>query len=776
MIRPVTRRLRPLDWVLIVALTGAWAVQLARVLEEGLRTGQGRIRVSLYSAAARDAYPTIRGVPMRSWNSGLEPGDEVLAVAGEDLAGRTALHFYEQATRAALKQGSAPLRVRRAGSTFERRIELTPTPGWRVILAASAAVMLSNLLLFVRAPGWHLMRRYFITMWCFCVTTILIPNMVPPRFVLDGLLICLLLPLGAAGMVLTAQEFTISARPVPRIHRALAVLTFVLVFVLFASLSFLPYWGLSLNVIGLAFPLFVAAAFAGLMRTYLRSEPLERRQIRWLLLGGLIAGAAQVLNTIAMMAAGPLGLITVLSSITLLGVPVGILVSVIGYGWLDVDRLISATASYTIVGLGVLGGALALIPGLAHAAAPVVGLDASTGQWALTLGLVGAAIPVHRFLRPRIDRRLFAARHERMRGFEQLLDEIGRCTSVEALTRLPGERMDGLLEPESIAIYGREESVFTPLFVRGRAAPPAFETDSPLLHTLARRTRPLAGDADELDPFDRAALETLGVSVVVPTRRGETVVAFTCLGPKRSGDIYTPEEIAYLTAVANRCAEVLVRLDDEVVLREARAMQRSLRRYVPGAVAEELAGGRDLESAEREVSVLFVDMRGYTSFSERHAAEEIFSTLNAYTEKVSGIVREHGGQVVEFHGDGLLAVFGAPHALARKERAAVEVAREVVEALAGKIEVGIGIATGLDFVGNIRATDRLIWTAVGNTTNLAARLQALTRELSAAIAIDAATQAAAGYVCADFARHSDVRIRGRSEPHDVWTLPLRRPS
>jgi class 3 adenylate cyclase len=445
---------------------------------------------------------------------------------------------------------------------------------------------------------------------------------------------------------------------------------------------------------------------------------------------------------------------------------------VLAYGWLDVDRLISATASYTVVGLAVLGGALALVPGLAHAAAPALGVDPSTGQWALTMGLVGAAIPVHRFLRPRIDHRLFAARHERMQGLERLLDEIGRCTSVEELARLPGERMDALLEPESIAIYGREESVFTPLFVRGRAAPPAFETDSPLLHTLARRTRPLAADAAELDAFDRAALETLGVSVVVPTRRGETVVAFTCLGPKRSGDIYTPEEIAYLTAVAKSCSEVLVRLEDEVVIREARELQRSLRRYVPGAVAEELDRGHDLESAEREVSVMFVDMRGYTSFSERRRAEEIFSTLNVYTEKVSGIVRERGGSVVEFHGDGLLAVFGAPRALERKERSAVEAARQVLEALAGEIEVGIGIATGLNYVGSIRAADRLIWTAVGNTTNLAARLQALTRELGAAIALDPATHAAAGYVCADFVPHFAVRIRGRSEPCDVWALPL----
>jgi hypothetical protein len=105
------------------------------------------------------------------------------------------------------------------------------------------------------------------------------------------------------------------------------------------------------------------------------------------------------------------------------------------------------------------------------------------------MALVGAPVPVHRALRPRIDRRLFAERHQRRLGFERLLDEIGRCATVEELTRLPGERMDALLDPESIAIYGREEAVFTPLFVRGRAAASAFEADSLLVRALERRAR-----------------------------------------------------------------------------------------------------------------------------------------------------------------------------------------------------------------------------------------------------------------------------------------------
>jgi adenylate cyclase len=99
----------------------------------------------------------------------------------------------------------------------------------------------------------------------------------------------------------------------------------------------------------------------------------------------------------------------------------------------------------------------------------------------------------------------------------------------------------------------------------------------------------------------------------------------------------------------------------------------------------------------------------------------------------------------------MMAVFGAPEALAKKEQAAVEAGRRIVDSMPEGLAVGVGIATGPAFVGSIRSTDRLIWSAVGSTTNLASRLQALTREFGASLALDATTRERAGYVCADFA-------------------------
>jgi adenylate cyclase len=148
--------------------------------------------------------------------------------------------------------------------------------------------------------------------------------------------------------------------------------------------------------------------------------------------------------------------------------------------------------------------------------------------------------------------------------------------------------------------------------------------------------------------------------------------------------------------------------------------------------------------------------------------------VNEHSERVSRIVHAHGGAVLELNGDGMMAVFGAPEPLAAKERQAVEAAREIVDSSPEGLAVGLGIATGLAYAGNIRAADRWIWSVIGETTNLAARLQALSRDLAASIAIDEVTRRGAGYVCADFALHRDVSVRGGTGRFDVFVLPLAR--
>jgi class 3 adenylate cyclase len=523
---------------------------------------------------------------------------------------------------------------------------------------------------------------------------------------------------------------------------------------------------------------FFIATIGALARAYRRAGSLERRQLRWVLLGFFIAFLPYALFSLALALGTELDYLRwePLMGAFFQAIPLAIVVSVVGYHWLDIDRLISATAALTLLAVALVGAAALAVPRLAASASGAVGLDPQAGQVAFSMALAALGVPAYLWLRPWLDQLFFREQHLLGERFARLRAELADCRGVEELVRRAGEGIDALLHPESLATYGRAGDAFAPLFVRGRAAPLAFEGIGTLVQVLEAKGSPLFAAAKGVAPFERATLETLGAEVVVPVIRDGRLVAFTCLAGKRSGDIYTATDLERLGSLAERSADVLARLDADAVAREARELQSALRRYVPGAVAEKVVRGEALAPGEREVTVLFVDIRGYTGLTEGLRPEEVFATLNEHTERVSRIVQENGGTVVEFNGDGMMVVFGAPEALPRKELHAVEAARRIVDSMPAPLSVGVGVATGSTFVGSIRATDRSIWTAVGSTTNLASRLQSMTRELDAAIAIDATTYERAGYVCTGFERHANLTIRGRTGRFDVFALPIREPA
>ena len=304
--------------------------------------------------------------------------------------------------------------------------------------------------------------------------------------------------------------------------------------------------------------------------------------------------------------------------------------------------------------------------------------------------------------------------------------------------------------------------------------------------TLAKAQRPLTAERWSRSPapsaFERAALQAFDAAVLVPVHTGGELSAFVSLGPKRSGDIYTAGDCALLAAVADRIDAALAQFDSAELMRQKLDMYQSLRRYVPGSLAERIERGQALDAGERDVSVLFIDIRGYTSLAQERRAEEVFSLVSRYTRAVGEVVSAHGGTIVEFNGDGMMAVFGAPDPHPAKERGrgvgrgASWSRSSAKRTRAGEaLRVGVGIATGSAYVGSIQSVDRAIWSAIGSTTNLAARLEQLTRELDASIAIDARTHAAAGEAAKGFTALAGVRIRGREELEDIWVLTRRGP-
>jgi class 3 adenylate cyclase len=252
------------------------------------------------------------------------------------------------------------------------------------------------------------------------------------------------------------------------------------------------------------------------------------------------------------------------------------------------------------------------------------------------------------------------------------------------------------------------------------------------------------------------------------------------------------ERRRWLEVLVHAAAAEIGRLEAEARATAERERAENLERYVPGAISSRILRGEVVSGGEREVTILFLDVRSYIARVSLLRCSQVFRWLNRYIRAASAIVLRHGGAVTEFDGDGLMAVFGAPNELAERERAAVRTALELVDQVppllgppgadgdgavvgggATELAVGIGIASGRGFVGDVIAADRLIWTVVGHTTNLAARLQGLTRDLATTLVLDEPTWRAAGELVADFERRPALPVRGFPDPIDVYTMPRR---
>lgn len=151
----------------------------------------------------------------------------------------------------------------------------------------------------------------------------------------------------------------------------------------------------------------------------------------------------------------------------------------------------------------------------------------------------------------------------------------------------------------------------------------------------------------------------------------------------------------------------------------------------------------DLSGQEVDATMLFIDVRGFTSYAEKTDAREVVARLNDLFDCVVPIVLEHGGVANKFIGDGLLAVFGAPepkpdHA-DRGVRAAVAIARTVEERYGDDLRVGVGVNSGIVVAGTVGGGGRLDFTVIGDAVNTAARVEAATRQTGDALLVTEAT-------------------------------------
>jgi len=208
-------------------------------------------------------------------------------------------------------------------------------------------------------------------------------------------------------------------------------------------------------------------------------------------------------------------------------------------------------------------------------------------------------------------------------------------------------------------------------------------------------------------------------------------------------------------------------------LRERQALHAAMGSYVDPAIAERImAEGATIEGEAVDVTVMFVDIVDFTTLAEDAAPEELVSNLNEFFDVVIPVIVDHGGHANKLLGDGLMAVFGVPIALEDHADRALAAAREIQLRLAERygdlLRAGTGLNSGTVVVGTMGGGPKLDYTIVGDAVNVAARVEAHTRQTGDAILLTDSTRARLHDEPALESRGSQS-LRGRAAAVGLWS-------
>ena len=241
---------------------------------------------------------------------------------------------------------------------------------------------------------------------------------------------------------------------------------------------------------------------------------------------------------------------------------------------------------------------------------------------------------------------------------------------------------------------------------------------------------------------------------------------------------FSADHLELIGAVAAQTAVTVETVKAHKRLAREEVARANYSRFMPEYVVKQLLDNPNsfrLGGVNQKVTVLFADIRGFTALSEREKPEKVVGLLNHYFSAMTDVIFEHGGTLDKYTGDGLMAIFGAPTATAADALNAVRTAVAMQKRLVTlnvelrndgypQIDVGIGLHTGEATIGYIGSERRSEYTAIGDTVNLASRLES--NAAGGQILMSEATAAASGNLI-PVIRREPLTVKNRAQPVDV---------
>ncbi len=362
---------------------------------------------------------------------------------------------------------------------------------------------------------------------------------------------------------------------------------------------------------------------------------------------------------------------------------------------------------------------------------------------------------------------------------------VGRAADLGAAVEVLVHRALAALDADEgvIVLVGEapvEDGPSPATFVRSLATvadPVTHHPSASLIGWVQTHQRPLLVADPAGDPRFAGAVWPAGVQTVLSVpmfAEGRLTGVFTLFNKR--GDVFSEGDARLLTILASQSAQVVerVRLGEE----RERALRLFGQHTAPEVVAALMDGGGEVPVRRQDVTVMFLDLRGFTTLAETWEPEAVVDYLNCFFDEAVGAVIAHGGVVHQLLGDGLMALFGVPTPDPRAPRRAVAAAHAIVGAVsqacaAGRLSatrLGIGLHTGEAVVGPVGTSAHREYKVTGDVVNVTARIETLNKTYDSQILASEAIVRRAGLADEEAESLGEVALSGRLAPVLLYRL------
>ena len=549
------------------------------------------------------------------------------------------------------------------------------------------------------------------------------------------------------------------------------------------------------------------ALLASVLHAYFRkTSTIARQRAKVVLLGAAIAFPFPAFVQGVSSTVIDVGKIQLLNNFTIFPLilfPLSIAYAIAKHNLFDVDVFIKRTVGYVLMTaiVGTMYLSLQLIL-RSWVLSPVLGSSAEQVYPVIfALLVVFLFNPVNRRVQSGVDKIFYRKKFDYKDTVISVSNALSSVLNLEEIIRkiIRTVREEMFIDMSGIVVMEPQKQVSQAVFVSdGPAAGRedvrdiCIPNNDPLLSLISNERRLITKYDVEEDPRFRQVRNScgerfseLGATMVVPLIYQDEVKAVLAVGQKKSGQFYSREDVELLSTLATQGAVAIENAKLAEQMQKEEVVRTNLARYLSPQVVDRIVS-HDVEinlgGDRKVVTVLFSDIRDFTTITESRPPDQLISILNEYFTEMAKIIFDHQGSLDKYIGDAIVAVFGSLIQIENPAKNAVDAAVAMIKRLPEmnrdwearfgfSMNIGIGVSTGEVFLGNIGSPERMEFTVIGDTVNVASRFSGLARPGQILVTRETLTCLGPGEA------HRELpasEVKGKTGKLEVFEIPVNR--